>query len=176
MLASLPSLARFARAARRQIRATRQHHAIEHATLHVLARQSAPAFAAGISDPDGFTLLGDIDRAQAERAVHTALTALQEGQSHLAIHPHCGTNLLTQALLCLSVTRMAWRARGLGPVPTAMLAVTGFMGVIETGKALGAKAQTYTTLSDVEDRQVREIFPVSVLGRRCLRVRLTARS
>ena len=42
------------------IRRTRQHHAIEHATLHVLAARFPHRRMAGYSDPGGFTIFGDL--------------------------------------------------------------------------------------------------------------------
>ena len=88
---------------KRWVRATRQNHALEHATLQLLAERGALTEGAGVSDPGGFTLLGDMNLPDTERAVTDALAALQDGQSHLAIHPQCGSNLMAQAGLCLIV-------------------------------------------------------------------------
>src|SRR4051812_5842427 len=78
---------------------TRQHHAIEHATIHMLAERFPRQPFSGISDPLGFTLYGNVSEESARRAVGDALLRLQAGQSELAIHPNCGTNLATTGLL-----------------------------------------------------------------------------
>lgn len=158
------------------MRATRQHHAIEHATLHVLAERAAVGVTAGISDPAGFTLLGDVSLEQAEQAVATALEALQQGQAHLAIHPNCGTNLLTQAFLSLVAARLLLTPRRTRSLNTQALALAGFLGVSVMGHALGARMQLFTTLADVRDRRIAHIYPVSILGRRGLRVQIAAHS
>ena len=48
---------------REVVRRTRQHHAIEHATLHLLAARFPGKSFAGYSDPGGFTVYGDVDAA-----------------------------------------------------------------------------------------------------------------
>jgi hypothetical protein len=47
---------------------------------------------AGHSNPTGFFLLGDLPTEHVREAVTEALTRLQNGESHLAIHEGCGTN------------------------------------------------------------------------------------
>mgnify|MGYP003597208927 CR=1 FL=1 len=67
------------------VRRTRQHHAIEHATLHLLASRLPGRRMAGYSDAGGFTVIGDIPFDQVRRAVSDALLHLQAGESGLAI-------------------------------------------------------------------------------------------
>jgi hypothetical protein len=81
------------------IRNTRQHHAIEHAALHLLSTRVSGRRMAGVSDPFGFTIVGAPDAEIVRRAVSDAMLRLQAGDRHLAIHPNCGTNLATTALL-----------------------------------------------------------------------------
>ncbi len=73
---------------------TRQHHALEHATLHLLAKRFPQQALAGHSDPAGFWILGAVPTEAVEQAVAEALTRLQQGEHHLALHPGCGTNYL----------------------------------------------------------------------------------
>ncbi len=73
---------------------TRQHHALEHATLHILSRRFPQQPLAGHSDPQGFWILGQVPTEAVEQAVAEALTRLQQGEHHLALHPGCGTNYL----------------------------------------------------------------------------------
>ena len=78
---------------------TRRNHALEHATLQVLAEKNSRLRLAGYSDPRGFWLLGQIETDQVEDGVRQALTRLQSGEHRLAIHPNCGTNLVTSGLM-----------------------------------------------------------------------------
>ncbi len=73
---------------------TRQHHALEHATLHILSRRFPQQPLAGHSDARGFWILGAVPTEAVEEAVTEALTRLQRGEHHLALHPGCGTNYL----------------------------------------------------------------------------------
>ena len=77
---------------------TRRNHALEHATLHVLARTHKISMA-GHSNPTGFFLLGDLQLEEIANAAIEALTRLKAGESGLAVHEGCGTNMATTALL-----------------------------------------------------------------------------
>ncbi|MFZ4827649.1 MAG: DUF6391 domain-containing protein [Phototrophicaceae bacterium] len=81
------------------IKETRQNHALEHATIHLLAARVGRLRIAGHSNPRGFILVGN-DTATTpvvEKAVRDAIAQLRQGKRDLAIHPNCGTNLLTSA-------------------------------------------------------------------------------
>ncbi|MFZ5883552.1 MAG: DUF6391 domain-containing protein [Chloroflexota bacterium] len=78
---------------------TRRNHALEHATLHILARQYRNQTMAGHSNPTGFFLLGDFRTEDVKSAAAEALARLKAGESGLAIHPGCGTNLVAAAVL-----------------------------------------------------------------------------
>lgn len=78
---------------------TRRNHALEHATLHVLAAKYPACPMAGHSNPTGFFILGNIPTEDVQDAVNQALARLRGGESQLAIHPGCGTNLATTLLL-----------------------------------------------------------------------------
>lgn len=77
----------------------RRNHALEHATLAVLAEKNPRLRLAGYSDPNGFWLIGEIDTPAVEEGVRSALARLRGGEHALAIHPHCGTNLVTAGFL-----------------------------------------------------------------------------
>ena len=83
---------------------TRRNHALEHATLHVLARTHKIPMA-GHSNPTGFFLLGDLQLEEIANASIEALTRLKAGESGLAVHEGCGTNLATTAALSASPSR-----------------------------------------------------------------------
>jgi len=83
---------------------TRRNHALEHATLHVLARTHKTSMA-GHSNPTGFFILGELLTEDIRAAVQEAYSRLNAGESELAVHPGCGTNLVATALLPAT---MAW--------------------------------------------------------------------
>ena len=87
----------------------RQNHALEHATMHILTRSVPSLRLMGRSDWGGFTLYGEVDTQQVLCAVTEGLARLKEGQSWLAVHPRCGTNLATTALL-IELQRCASRS------------------------------------------------------------------
>ncbi len=77
----------------------RQHHGIEHATITLLSRRLPGVPLAGRSDFEGFTVFGNVDTATLAATAEEALSRLQAGQSELAVHPNCGTNLVTAGTL-----------------------------------------------------------------------------
>ncbi|MBN2119370.1 MAG: hypothetical protein JW730_22555 [Anaerolineales bacterium] len=83
---------------------TRRNHALEHATLHMLARIHKVSMA-GHSNPTGFFLFGELPTEEVRAALNEAYSRLRAGESGLAVHPGCGTNLAATALLPAT---MAW--------------------------------------------------------------------
>jgi hypothetical protein len=79
--------------------ATRRNHALEHATLKVLARTYDDKTLAGHSNPTGFFIFGEIATDDLRNAVDEAMRRLRAGEHDLAIHPGCGTNVATSMLL-----------------------------------------------------------------------------
>jgi len=73
---------------------TRRNHGLEHATLNLLAKTHPRKPFAGHSDIGGFWILGDIPTDELDHTITDALDKLRSGQSSLAIHQNCGTNLL----------------------------------------------------------------------------------
>jgi hypothetical protein len=78
---------------------TRRNHALEHATLHVLADKYPTKPMAGHSNPTGFFIVANVPTEDVHAAVTQALTRLRAGEHDLAIHAGCGTNLATSALM-----------------------------------------------------------------------------
>src|SRR5512134_2768503 len=83
---------------------TRRNHALEHATLHMLARTHKINMA-GHSNPTGFFIFGELRTDEIRSALDEAYTRLRSGEKGLAIHPGCGTNLVATAFL---PGTMAW--------------------------------------------------------------------
>lgn len=109
-------IARFARFARPAlnlplVRRTRRNHGLEHATITVLAGRIKGLRMAGRSDSNGFILIGEAPTEQVEAAVRDALRRMRGGEHSLAVHPNCGTNLVTTGFL------------------TALVAAVGLAGV-----------------------------------------------
>lgn len=70
----------------------RRNHALEHATLQILAEKKHPHRLGGLSDTRGFWVFGEIDPETLFNAAEEARKRLNKGEHQLAIHPHCGTN------------------------------------------------------------------------------------
>ncbi len=81
------------------IAAIRRNHALEHATVHILTERNPNLQLIGRSSLGGFAIYGKVETAAVEDAVHTAIARLQAGDTQLAVHPFCGTNVLTTGLL-----------------------------------------------------------------------------
>ncbi len=141
---------------------TRRNHALEHATLHMLAHTHKGNMA-GHSNPTGFYLLGNFSTADVWSAATEALTRLRGGESGLAIHAGCGTNMATTTLLSGT---LAWLPlRGIKStlwrlllIPLALVfAIIGY----NLSRPLGPWLQKYvTTEADMGDMQIIDIIPV----------------
>jgi len=81
------------------IQRLRQHHGLEHATIALLSQRLPGVQLVGRSDLQGFVVFGDVDPATLRAAAESALARLQAGEAELAIHPNCGTNLVTAGAL-----------------------------------------------------------------------------
>ena len=139
---------------------TRRNHALEHATLHILARKYKNQSMAGHSNPTGFILMGEIPTADVISSANEAWNRLRAGESGLAIHEGCGTNMVAATILPATFAWMPLRrARStfwrIGLVPFALLlAVFGFF----LSKPLGPWLQKYiTTEADLGDMQITDI-------------------
>jgi hypothetical protein len=132
-------------------RRTRQHHGLEHATLHMLAARIPGLRMAGLSDPFGFTLYGEADEAQVQRAVSDAMLRLQAGESGLAIHPNCGTNLAATSLLAGAGALLA-RVGARNPLDIFVRTIMAVMAAVVLSKPLGRRLQVYTTSGNLAGR------------------------
>lgn len=70
----------------------RRNHALEHATMQVLAEQHGATHLVGRSSFWGFTIYGDVDTEDLLDAAQEGLQRLKAGQRTMAIHPNCGSN------------------------------------------------------------------------------------
>jgi len=77
---------------------TRRNHALEHATLHLLAEKFPHVQMGGYSIASGFFIMGDLPQDAVRDAASNALARLRSGEKDLAIHPGCGTNFAISLL------------------------------------------------------------------------------
>lgn len=105
----------------------RQNHAVEHATVTLLSQRVPGLSMMGRSDLQGFTLFGEVDTQAVEDAAAEAVSRLQAGEAGLAVHPNCGTNLVTagvlsglSAMFAASGRNRSWSDR----IPSSLLAAT----------------------------------------------------
>ena len=146
---------------------TRRNHALEHATIHILAAKYPNNHLAGHSNPTGFFILGNVTTEDLANSIQEAWTRLLAGESELAIHAGCGTNMATTLLLAGS---LAWfplsgsksLRRRLWMLPFAVaFGVLGYLLSQPLGPILQAKV---TTEADLGPLHVDEIVPVRKRG------------
>jgi Domain of unknown function (DUF6391) len=151
-------------------RRVRQNHALEHATITILSGIVPNLRISARSNSRGFIIFGDVDLGQLRRALNEALSRLQAGESQLAIHPNCGTNLVVGFTLLtfgtlLGMTSSRARTRA---ASTALSSVAGLVAA----RPLGELVQKYvTTLPDLEGVYVTDIIRRKILGFTVVEVR-----
>ncbi|MBM3187403.1 MAG: hypothetical protein FJZ90_01625, partial [Chloroflexi bacterium] len=99
-------------------RRIRQNHALEHATMHLLARTQGPLRLVGRSDWRGFWLYGVVPTEAVRSAAHEALARLHAGEADMAVHARCGTNIVVAALLAGTGVALASAAVRAGSTPS----------------------------------------------------------
>lgn len=139
------------------LRRLRQHHALEHATVHLLSRR-APVRLVGRSDLGGFWLYGKVSTHDVAEAAAEALARLRGGERALAVHPRCGTNLAVATVLsgvaAMSAASMPTKSRAIR-LGTFFLAMTGIAGL---AGPLGMLTQQHvTTTADIDGLTIAEI-------------------
>jgi len=156
---------------------TRRNHALEHATVHILSAKYSDRHLAGHSNPTGFYILGNVSTEDLKSAVTEGLTRLQAGESELAIHAGCGTNLATTALLAgglawfpLSGVKSMRRRFWLLPFAVAF-GVLGYLLSQPLGPLLQAKV---TTEADLGNMQIDDIVLLRKRGVAVHRVRTSS--
>ena len=140
----------------------RRNHGLEHATIHMLSARYPRTPIAGRADRSGYLILGRLPTDAVRECSEEAMRRLQDGQAHLAIHPNCGTNFLTTAVLAgvasyaslLGGRTSRWRDR-LERLPLAILATVLALIVAQP---LGTAAQRYvTTTGEIGELRILEV-------------------
>jgi hypothetical protein len=136
------------------VRRIRQNHALEHATLTLLGQRLGGLQAVARSDSMGFIVYGDVPTEALRAAAAEALIRLQNGEARLAVHPNCGTNLVTSAVLSAGMAliggsgKRPWYDRLPG-------AVMGTLAALIVAAPIGRwLQQNLTTLPDVAELQL----------------------
>lgn len=155
----------------------RRNHALEHATIHVLTQSGPKTTYVGRADADGFSLYGSVTTERLQSASEEALARLRSGEHHLALHPNCGTNLLTAAALAgataffslLGVRRDdRWTDR-VSRLPSVIFLTA--LALI-AAQPLGMTVQRhFTTQADPEQMQISQVRRLSPAGHTIHRVR-----
>lgn len=154
---------------------TRRNHALEHATIHVLTEKHKGFSAQGNSTPKGFNLniYGAIKEEEVAEAVEEAFQRLHAGEEQLAVHPNCGTVLLTMASLAAIAAvgtfgleqRRQKRAQFslsvfLGALPSTILAVTiALIAARPLGITLQDRFTVDGKLADLRVTSIRKVQP-----------------
>lgn len=139
----------------------RRNHALEHATMQVMAEHHGETRLMGRSSFWGFTIYGDIDTQNLLTAAREALERLKAGQQTLAIHPNCGSNYAVAGTIAgagaflalggLSRDRNKGLLDRLARLPLACAVAT--VGVILSrplGRAFQARVTTDAAIGDLE--------------------------
>lgn len=139
----------------------RRNHALEHATLRVLAETRGNTALSGYSDLGGFWIMGEVDTGQLREAADMAMARLRAGEADLAIHPQCGTNYVVAGMLAGTAAWLGLLGTGgnLGRRVKRWPRVVSLatMALI-MGRPLGPLAQKYvTTDAKIGDLEVVEI-------------------
>lgn len=126
----------------------RRNHALEHATIHILSKRHPNTTFVGRSDMKGFILFGDVSTETVREAVNEALSRLRNGEKQLAIHPNCGTNLVSAAILAGGASflihagdRREWRER----IDRLPIAIGTTLLALLAARPLGEMAQKLLT-------------------------------
>ncbi len=154
----------------------RRNHGLEHATIHLLSARYPRATLVGRSDTRGFYLYGEIPTHAVSEAAQQALDRLRSGERHLALHPNCGTNLLTGGILASLSAYFSLLAARKDESWSDRLARLPFVIMLTTlalilAQPLGIAAQRHvTTAGDPGDMEITEIRHLSSHGRAMHRV------
>ena len=136
----------------------RRNHALEHATIHVLSEKRRPINIIGRSTFNGYYVYGDLSTELVTEAAHEAYDRLMAGEHQLAIHPNCGTNLVTAGSLAGLATVAVLgnsKKRGLNLLPNALLAATA---ALILAQPVGPRLQAHvTTLADLGDMTIKDV-------------------
>lgn len=151
-------------------RRIRQNHALEHATITILSGMVPDLRVSARSSSNGFVVFGDVDLGMLRRALDEALRRLQAGETELAIHPNCGTNLAVGVSL-VTLGTMLGMVSSHTRTRVASAAASSVAGLL-AARPLGEFVQRHvTTLPELEGVRVTDIFRRKLFGFTIVEVR-----
>jgi hypothetical protein len=143
------------------IRRVRRNHGLEHGTIHLLSARIPKLRMVGRSDTGGFWLIGEVETDDVVECAHGALERMRGGEHRLALHPNCGTNLVTLALLGTAATFVALAGserQRFGKLQRLPMVAVGLMVAAIFSQPLGMRIQEHgTTLGDPADLEILSI-------------------
>ena len=135
------------------ILATRQNHALEHATIAILLQRSGVnTRIAGRASAGGFHLYGNLSTPVVEDAAREALRRLRNGEAELALSPFCGTNIAVAGILAgvASILAMGSSGNRFLNLPRVILAtMVAVLAAQPLGKLVQKRLTTHTDLSSM---------------------------
>lgn len=141
---------------------TRRNHGLEHATVHILTERYPRVGIVGRSTPNCFYIYGDLTAEQVQSAATDALARLRAGESHLAIHPGCGTNFVASGALAgaavFTAMKVGRRRKTWEDLPVAMaIATIALLLSQPVGPLLQERVTTSADMSTMEILGVRRV-------------------
>lgn len=148
-----------------------RNHGLEHATIHVLSEKHQGFSAQGNSNHRGFHLniySNSLSYDDVIEAVNEAFTRMKGGEHTLAIHPNCGTVLLTTATMTTLAAQAAFAVESVrqGKERTPITVFTGGFSsailatviALITSRSVGLHLQEkYTTEGDLGEMQLVQV-------------------
>jgi hypothetical protein len=126
----------------------------------------------GRSNRNGFFVTGDLRAEDIEAAAHEAVSRLQHGESELAIHPFCGTNLAVTGTMAGMAAAIATRLNRRGG--TYAGAILAALLAVMVSQPVGLWAQKYiTTESNLGGLSIAGVGEKRFFGRKLHFVRTT---
>jgi hypothetical protein len=143
--------------------AVKQNHALEHATIVLLARKYPEVRFSGVSFAAGFFVFGDVPTEAVLPTAQEALQLLRTTQPELAVHERCGTNLaVAGALTGFSAMTVAKMRRPFNSFNNVMLASTA---ALVLARPLGLLVQRHvTTQTPNSTMTISGVKPMKVLN------------
>lgn len=143
--------------------AVKQNHALEHATIVLLAKKFPDARLSGISFAAGFFVFGELPTEAILPTAEEALQLLRTTQPELAVNERCGTNLAVAGMLTgLSSMAVAKMRR---PYSTANNVILASTAALILARPLGLLVQRYvTTQTPNSSMRILGVKPMTVMN------------
>lgn len=141
------------------IRRIRRNHGLEHATIHVLSRRVKKSMS-GRATVDGYFIYGELNTQDILDAAQEAIDRMRGGEHILAVHPNCGTGLVTSGLFTSFAALLATIGGRdfLGRLSRLPLMMTVSMLALIVAQPTGLALQQHvTTLGDPGNLEIVDI-------------------